>query len=59
MLKIKNREKLYRFLIQVIRMLEKKINLIDLQSIAFFWGDAVKRDLAYKYYEKAKLETNE
>lgn len=56
LLKIKDREKLYRFLIQVIRMLDKKLNLLDLLSIAYFWGDTVKTKLAYKYYEKAKLE---
>jgi CRISPR system Cascade subunit CasB len=56
LLKIKDREKLYRLLIQVIRMLERKVNLLDLLSIAYFWGDKTKTNLAYKYYEKAKLE---
>lgn len=56
LLKIKDREKLYRFLIQVIRILERKVNLLDLLSIAFFWGDTATTNLAYKYYEKAKLE---
>lgn len=58
LLKIKNRdrEKLYHFLVQVIRMLEKKVNMLDLLSIAYFWGDTTKTNLAYKYYEKANLE---
>ena len=56
LLKIKDREKLFHFLIQVIRMLEKKVNMLDLLSIAYFWGDAVKKNLAYKYYEMAKLD---
>ena len=51
LLKIKDREKLYRFLIQVVRMLDKKVNLLDLLSIAYFWGDKAKTNLAYKYYE--------
>jgi len=57
LMKIKDRAKLYRFLIQVVRMLEKKVNLLDLLSIAYFWGDKTKTNLAYKYYEKANLET--
>lgn len=56
LLKIKDREKLYRFLIQVVRMLDKKVNLLDLLSIAYFWGDKAKTNLAYKYYEKANLK---
>lgn len=56
LLKIKDRENLYHFFIQVIRMLDKKVNLLDLLSIAYFWGDKAKTSLAYKYYEKANLE---
>jgi len=56
LLKIDDREKLFRFLIQVIRMLDKKINLLDLLGIAYFWGDKTKTELAYKYYEKANLD---
>lgn len=56
LLKIKDRGKLYRFLIQVVRMLDKKVNLLDLLSIAYFWGDKAKTNLAYKYYEKANLK---
>lgn len=56
LLKINYREKLFHFLIQVIRILEKNVNLLDLLSIAYFWGDTAKTNLAYKYYEKAKLE---
>lgn len=55
LLKIKNREKLYRFLIQTIRLLDKKVNLLDLLSISYFWGDPKKTRLAYKYYEKANF----
>lgn len=57
LLKIKDRENLHHFLIQVVRMLDKKVNLLDLLSIAYFWGDKAKMSLAYKYYEKANLET--
>lgn len=56
LLKINNREKLFRFLIQVIRLLDKKANLLDLLRIAYFWGDKTKIKLAYKYYEKANLD---
>jgi CRISPR system Cascade subunit CasB len=62
LLKINDREKLFRFLIQIIRILEKNVNLLDLLSIAYFWGDTAKTNLAYKYYyerdyyEKANLE---
>jgi CRISPR system Cascade subunit CasB len=56
LLKIKDREKLYHFLVQAIRILERKINLLDVLSIAYFWGDSAKTNLAYKYYEKANLK---
>lgn len=56
LLKISDREKLYHFLVQVVRLLERKVNLLDLLSIAFFWGDTAKTNLSYKYYEKANLE---
>lgn len=56
LLKIRDREKLYRFIIQIIRLLDKKVNLLNLISIAYFWGDKTKTDIAYKYYEKANLE---
>lgn len=56
LLKINDREKLFRFFIQVIRLLDKKVNLLDLLRIAYFWGDKTKTKLAYKYYEKANLD---
>ena len=56
LLKIKDREKLFRFLIQAIRLLDKKVNLLDLLSIAYFWGERARTKLAYQYYEKAILE---
>ena len=56
LLKINNREKLFRFLIQVIRIMDKKVNLLDLLRTAYFWGDNAKTNLAYQYYEKANLE---
>lgn len=56
LLKIKDREKLYRFLIQVIRILDKKVNLLDLLTIVYFWGEKSKLGLAYKYYEIANIE---
>jgi CRISPR system Cascade subunit CasB len=56
LLKINSREKLFRFLIQVIRLMDKKVNLLDLLRITYFWGDQTKSNLAYQYYEKANLE---
>lgn len=55
LLKIKEREKLFRFLIQVIRLLDKKVNLLDMLSIAFYWGEPARTKLTYQYYEKANL----
>jgi len=57
LLKINDREKLFRFFIQTIRLLDKKVNLLNLLSIAYFWGDKTKTKLAYKYYEKANLDS--
>lgn len=50
LLEIKDREKLYRFLIQVIRLLEE-VNLLNILSIAYFWGDKTKVKLSYAYYD--------
>jgi CRISPR system Cascade subunit CasB len=57
LLKINNREKLFRFLIQTIQLLDKKVNLLDLLSITYYWGDKTKTKLAYKYYERANLDS--
>ena len=59
LLKIKERERLFRFLIQVIRLLDKKVNLLDLLSVTFFWGERVKTELAYKYYDEDKIRNIE
>jgi CRISPR system Cascade subunit CasB len=56
LLHIEDREKLFRFLIQVIRLLDRKVNLLDILKIAFYWNDNTKKSLAYKYYEKANLD---
>lgn len=56
LLKINDRDKLFRFFIQAIRLLDKKVNLLDLLRIVYFWGDPTKTKLAYKYYEKANLD---
>jgi hypothetical protein len=56
LLKINDREKLFRFLIQIIRLLDKKLNLLDLLSVAYYWGEKTKTNLAYQYYEKAQLD---
>jgi len=58
LLKIKDREKLYRFLIQVIRLLDNKVNLLDLMRIAYFWGNKGKVNLSYKYYEMVEYYNN-
>lgn len=56
LLRIPDREKLFHYLVQVIRILERRVSLLDLVSIAYYWGDKAKMNLAYKYYEFAKLE---
>ncbi|MGA3209497.1 MAG: type I-E CRISPR-associated protein Cse2/CasB [Syntrophales bacterium] len=56
LLRIRDRARLYRFFIQVIRILERKVSVLDLLSIAYYWGDSAKTNLSYKYYEKANLE---
>lgn len=56
LLEINDNEKLFRFLIQVIRLLDRKVNLLDLIKMTYYWNDKTKKSLAYKYYEKAKLD---
>lgn len=56
LLKIDDRDKLFRFLIQAIRILDKKVNLLDFSGRVYFWGDNTKTELAYQYYEKAQLD---
>ncbi len=45
-----DREGLYVPMIRVIRQLDRQVNLHDLASSVYYWGDSVKRNWAFAYF---------
>jgi CRISPR system Cascade subunit CasB len=56
LLRIEERDRLFQVLSKIIRHLERKVNLLDVMAIAFYWGDSARKQLAYQYYEEPKLD---
>jgi CRISPR system Cascade subunit CasB len=46
-------EQLYRDFIRVIQLLDRKLDVINLANSIWFWGDKLRRDWVYAYYDKA------
>jgi CRISPR system Cascade subunit CasB len=56
LLKIPDREELYQPLIRTVRLLGSQANILSLADDIYFWGDNVRKNWAYAYYEKAPSE---
>lgn len=56
LLKIKERDELHQPLIRVVRLLGGEANILNLADDVYFWGDNVRKNWAYAYYEKAPSE---
>ena len=56
LLRVQDRKRLFEVLVKIIRLMEGKVNLLDMLAVAFYWGDSARKQLAYQYYEKAKLD---
>lgn len=48
------REDLYQPLVRVIRLLDGQVNIGDLAKLCFYWGDRIRRELAFDYYPHIK-----
>lgn len=57
LLKTADREELYQPLIRTVRLLEARVNLLSLADGIYFWGDNVRKQWAYSYYDKAPSES--
>lgn len=49
-------EELYPLLIRVIRLLDGRVNLLDLANSAYWWNEITRRQWAYDYYAAAPEE---
>ena len=45
------RQKYYRDMIRMIKLLGGELNIHDLAESTYFWGDNVRKEWAYDYYE--------
>lgn len=48
------RDELYQPLVRVIRLLDRQINIGNLARLCFYWGDNIRRELAFNYYPHIK-----
>lgn len=56
LLAVTQRDDLYPLLIRIIRLLDGKVNLIDLANAVYYWNEKVRRRWAYDYYATAPAE---
>ena len=56
LLKVPDREELYQPLIRTVRLLGGQANILSLADDVYFWGDNVRKNWAYAYYETAPSE---
>ena len=56
LLKISDREELYQPLIRIVRLLGGQANILSLADDIYFWGENVRKNWAYAYYETAPSE---
>ena len=50
----KTREKYYQSMIRVIKLLRGELNIHDLAKSTYYWGDNIRRQWAYDYYENIR-----
>lgn len=55
-LAIDNLDELYVSMIRVIRMLNGRVNLLDMAVSVYWWNNKTKKEWAYSYFEIAKNE---
>jgi CRISPR system Cascade subunit CasB len=56
LLQIGDRDELFLPLIRTIRLTEGRVNILSLADSIYFWGERVRRDWAYAYYEQSPTE---
>lgn len=58
LLKCQTPEELYPALRRIVRMLEKRTNIVNLTADILWWGEETRKRWAYDYYETAPLDTD-
>ena len=56
LLKFTERDELFEPLIRTVHLLDGSLNIVSLADGIYFWGDNVRKQWAYSYYEKASSE---
>ncbi|MDW7711432.1 MAG: type I-E CRISPR-associated protein Cse2/CasB [Deferrisomatales bacterium] len=56
LLEVSDVNELYPLLIRVVRLLDRRVNLVSLANAVFWWNEKSKRDWAYAYYAKMPSE---
>ena len=44
------RDELYQPLMRIIRLLDGQVNIGNLAELCFYWGDNIRKELAFNYY---------
>ncbi|HQO57806.1 MAG TPA: type I-E CRISPR-associated protein Cse2/CasB [Candidatus Omnitrophota bacterium] len=53
LLKIDEREEMYNFMRRILHLLGNTVDIYSLAKTVYWWNQKTKKELAYKYYEKA------
>lgn len=56
LLAVPTRDDLFPALVRVIRLLDGRVDLLDLARSSFWWGDRTRKRWAYEYYEASPSE---
>lgn len=56
LLTIEDRSELFTTMIRIVRLLEGRVNILDLAKSIYWWNERTKKQLAYDYYENIPVE---
>jgi CRISPR system Cascade subunit CasB len=56
LLRREDREDLYRSMIRIIRLLDRRVNVFELANNMYYWGPGVRKRWAQDYYQHALEE---
>jgi len=57
LLKFTERDELFEPLIRTVHLLDGSLNIVSLADGIYFWGDNVRKQWAYSYYDKTPSES--
>lgn len=56
LLRRENREDLYRSMIRIVRLLDRRVHIYSLAADIYYWGPSVRKQWAQQYYDHALEE---